>query len=62
MHFSVKIWIIITWMRRKKVWLSKSGKKFHNKNNCGTMDSSKAFQVTIEQAVDMGMEACDKCY
>ena len=44
------------------VWLSKSGKKFHNKNNCGTMDSSKAFQVTIEQAVGQGMEACDKCY
>ena len=44
------------------VWLSKSGSKFHNKNNCGSMDSSKAFQVTVEEAVKKHKEACENCY
>ncbi len=44
------------------VWLSATGSKFHNKNNCGTMNPDKARQVTIEEAVGKNMEACENCY
>ena len=44
------------------VWLSATGTKFHNKNNCGTMNPDKARQVTVEQAVNYHYEACERCY
>ena len=44
------------------VWLSATGEKFHNKNNCGRMNPEKASQVTFEEAVSRGYEACEKCY
>ena len=44
------------------VWISATGSKYHRINNCGRMNPDNAKQVTKEQAVSMGMEACKKCY
>ena len=44
------------------VWLSETGSKYHNKPNCGNMNPDKARQVTKEQAVSQGYDACKKCY
>ncbi len=44
------------------VWLSATGKKFHNKNDCGNMNPDKARQVTVEEAAGDGIEACENCY
>lgn len=44
------------------VWLSGTGTKFHNKNNCGNMNPDKATLVTVETAVSQGRDACEKCY
>ena len=44
------------------VWISATGSKYHRINNCGRMNPDNAKQVTREQAVSMGMEACKKCY
>lgn len=44
------------------VWLSATGEKYHNKNNCGRMNPNKARQVDISDAKSRGFEACKKCY
>lgn len=44
------------------VWLSATGTKFHRKNDCGTMNPDKARQVTVENAVNKGFDACERCY
>lgn len=44
------------------VWLSATGDKYHNKNNCGKMNPSKAVQVTLEDAKARGKSACKKCF
>ena len=44
------------------VWISATGSKYHRINNCGRMNPDNAKQVTREQAVSMGLEACKKCY
>ncbi len=44
------------------VWRSETGTKFHNRNDCGNMNSNKASQITVEQAAKAHMEACENCY
>ena len=44
------------------VWLPATGEKYHNKNNCGRMNPSKARQVTKSEAERRGYEPCGKCY
>ena len=44
------------------VWLPATGEKYHNKNNCGRMNPSKARQVTKSEAERRGYEPCSKCY
>lgn len=44
------------------VWLSATGSKYHNKPNCGNMNPDNAWQVTREDAVSQGYEACKKCF
>lgn len=44
------------------VWLSENGTKYHSKNNCGKMNPDKAWQVSKEDAIAMGYEACKKCF
>lgn len=45
-----------------QVWLSATGSKYHSINNCGKMNPNKARLVTLEEAINLGMEKCDKCY
>ncbi len=44
------------------VWISASGSKYHNKNNCGTMNPDTAIQMTQAEAESKGYEACKRCY
>ena len=44
------------------VWLSATGKKFHNKNDCGNMNPEKAVQKPVEEVAAEGIEACENCY
>ncbi|MCD8153542.1 MAG: MBL fold metallo-hydrolase [Clostridiales bacterium] len=44
------------------VWISATGSKYHNKNNCGNMNPDKAYQMTLSDAQAAGYEACKKCY
>ena len=44
------------------VWLSATGSKYHRINNCGRMDPSRAREVSLDEAVNMGYERCSKCY
>lgn len=46
----------------QQVWLSATGEKYHNVSDCGRMNPAKARQVTLEEAVNAGYEACKKCY
>lgn len=43
-------------------WKSATGEKYHSINNCGRMNPDKATQITVEQAISMGLEACEKCW
>ena len=45
-----------------KVWISATGSKYHSKNNCGRMDPSKATQVTEQDAIDMHLGKCSRCW
>lgn len=49
-------------IRDVMVWLPATGEKYHNKNNCGRMNPSKARQVTKSEAERRGYEPCSKCY
>ena len=44
------------------VWISETGSKYHNKNNCGRMNPDKAYQMSEEDAKKKGYEPCKKCY
>ena len=46
----------------RMVWLSATGSKYHSRNDCGRMNPSKARQVTEDEAVAQGYEACRKCF
>ena len=42
------------------VWIPKSGSKYHSYSGCSGMVNPT--QVTIEQAIDWGYEACKNCW
>ncbi len=42
------------------VWIDDTGKKYHRRSSCSNMDAP--YQVTLEQAISMGRDACKKCY
>lgn len=44
------------------VWLTATGSKYHNKNNCGSTNSANAYQVPLEEAQAQGYEPCKKCF
>lgn len=46
----------------QKVWISATGSKYHNKNNCGRMNPNKASQVSLSEAKSRGLEPCSKCF
>ena len=46
----------------EQVWVSATGEKYHNKNNCGRMNPSKSRQMSRSEAEALGLEPCSKCY
>ena len=45
------------------VWISKTGDKYHSKNNCYPMNPDNATQVTKDYAVKVkNFKPCGKCY
>jgi len=44
------------------VWKSETGSKYHSKPNCGTMNPDRATQISKEQAENMGLGVCSKCF
>ena len=42
------------------VWKSKSGSKYHSYSSCSNMKS--ATQITKEEAIALGLDACKKCH
>ena len=44
------------------VWISATVEKFHRINDCGRMNPQKAYQMTVDDAVANGYDACEKCY
>ena len=44
------------------VWISETGSKYHNKNNCGRMNPNKAYQMSRESAEASGYDPCSKCF
>lgn len=45
-----------------KVWISATGKKYHNKPDCGRMNPNKASQITVSEAKSKGLVPCTKCF
>ena len=43
-----------------KVWITKKGKKYHSDPDCSNMKAP--WQVTIDEAEDLGRGPCSKCY
>ena len=43
------------------VWVSDDGKKYHKKSDCSNMQNNVR-QVTIEEAKEMGRDACKRCH
>lgn len=41
------------------VWISASGKKYHSRSDCSGMEN--ATEITLQEALDMGKEACKRC-
>lgn len=42
------------------VWINDTGTKYHNNPACSGMQN--AYEITKEEALNMGKEACKKCY
>lgn len=45
-----------------RVWKSATGEKYHRINDCGTMNPDAAIKLTEEQAIQMGLEKCSRCW
>lgn len=43
-----------------KVWITKSGKKYHNNPSCSKMKSP--MEIDLLEAIEKGFEPCGKCY
>lgn len=48
--------------KEEMVWITATGSKYHNKNNCGRTDPSKASEISRSEAESRGYEPCKKCF
>ncbi len=46
----------------EQVWVSETGKKYHNKPDCGNMNPDNARQMTRSEAENLGLGPCKKCF
>ena len=45
----------------RDVWQSATGKCYHSKNNCGSMNPDKAKKIKESKAKSIGLKKCKKC-
>ncbi len=46
----------------REVWQSETGKCYHSKNDCGSMNPAKATKIKESQAKAKGLKKCKKCW
>lgn len=44
-----------------EVYTTKSGSRFHIKNDCGSMNPDNANKITVKDALDKGLSPCKIC-
>ena len=44
------------------VYITPTGKKFHAKADCGTMNPDKAISLSLQDALTDGYTACKRCF
>lgn len=48
--------------QEEMVWISATGSKYHSRPDCGQMDPSTSWQLSISEAEAQGYEPCKKCH
>ena len=48
--------------QEEMVWISATGSKYHSRSDCGQMDPSTSWQLSISEAEAQGYEPCKKCH
>lgn len=48
--------------QEEMVWISATGSKYHSRPNCGQMDPSTSWQLSVSEAEAQGYEPCKKCH
>ncbi len=48
--------------QERMVWISQTGSKYHSKPDCGKMDPSSAYQMSVSEAEAQGYGPCSKCF
>lgn len=43
------------------VYRTKSGERYHVKNDCGGMNPDNAYEITVAEATEEGLTACSRC-
>ena len=48
--------------QEEMVWISATGSKYHSRPDCGQMDPSTSWQLSVSEAEAQGYEPCKKCH
>lgn len=48
--------------QEEMVWISATGSKYHSRPNCGQMDPSTSWQLSVSEAEAQGYKPCKKCH
>lgn len=48
--------------QEEMVWISATGSKYHSRSNCGQMDPSTSWQLSVSEAEAQGYEPCKRCH
>ena len=48
--------------QEEMVWISATGSKYHSRPDCGQMDLSTSWQLSVSEAEAQGYEPCKKCH
>ncbi len=48
--------------QEEMVWISATGSKYHSRPDCGQMDPSTSWQLSVSEAEAQGYEPCKRCH
>lgn len=48
--------------QEEMVWISATGSKYHSRPDCGQMDPSTSWQLSVSEAEAQGYDPCKKCH